>query len=223
MPEGARVTGFDFQCSTDGGGTWTVQRKIGGDVGKVEIGGLTNGTEYVCRASAINESGTGEASPLSDAFRPCSGLLDCNPLLLIPIGGLVLLIAAWLLLALIRRRAGRAVYVTAQLDQFTPVSLGRGPKVGMAFVKRGSGNRVSGIVPAEGRKADVRIRYTGGVTFQVDGGGRRHKTEFGRVAQVTDPDGRTHELVLRAFDQPPQDRRQRVSHDYPPEADRRRR
>jgi hypothetical protein len=223
MPADVRVTSFDFECSADGGTTWTIQQQVGGDRPSVEIGGLTNGTEYVCRASATNESGQGDPSPLSDAFRPCSGLLDCNPLLLVPIGGLALLLVGWLLFALIRRRAGRAVYVTAQVDQFTPVSLGRGPKVGMAFVKRGPSDRVSGVMPAQGRKADVRINYTGGVTFQVDGGGRRRKTEFGRVVQVSDPDGRTHELVLRAFDQPPQDRRRGGADEVPPEADRRRR
>jgi hypothetical protein len=223
MPADARVTGFDFECSADGGTTWTFQQQTGGDRPSAQIGGLTNGTAYVCRATATNESGQGDPSPLSDVFRPCSGLLDCNPILLIPIGGLVLLIGVWLVLALIRRRAGRAVYVTAQVDQFTPVSLGRGPKVGMDFVKRGPSNRVSGIVPAGGRKADLRIRYTGGVTFKVEGDGRRRKTEFGRVVQVFDPDGRMHELVLRAFDQPPQDRRQRASDEIPPEADRRRR
>lgn len=223
MPAGVRVTAYDFECSADRGTTWTVQKQVGGDRPSTEIGGLTNGTEYVCRASATNESGQGDPSPLSDAFRPCSGLLDCNPLLLVPIGGLALLLVGWLLFALIRRRAGRAVYVTAQVDQFTPVSLGRGPKVGMAFVKRGPSDRVSGVMPARGRSADVRINYTGGVTFQVDGGGRRRKTEFGRVVQVSDPDGRTHELVLRAFDQPPQDRRRGGGDEVPPEADRRRR
>jgi hypothetical protein len=93
----------------------------------------------------------------------------------------------------------------------------------MAFVKRPQSDRVSGIVPAEGRKADIRIRYTGGVTFQVDGDGRRRKTEFGRVVQVFDAAGRMHELVLRAFDQPPQDRRQRAAEEVPPETERRRR
>jgi hypothetical protein len=107
-------------------------------------------------------------------------------------------------LAITRRIAGRAVYVTAQVDQFAPVSLGRGPKVGMAFVRRGPSNRVAGVVPAEGRAADVRIRFAGGVTFEVQDGGRRRKTEFGRLVPVTDPDGRTHELVLRAYDKPPQ-------------------
>jgi hypothetical protein len=207
MPADAPVTGFDFECSADGGATWTAQRSVDGDRPTVDIGGLTNGTDYVCRAFASNESGVGDASPLSDAIRPCSGLVGCNPILLVPIGGLVVLLALMLLFALMRQMAGRAVYVTAQVDQFAPVSLGRGPKVGMAFVRRGSSNRVAGIVPAEGRAADVRIRYTGGVTFEVASGGRKRKTEFGRLVQVTDPDGRVHELVLRAYDQPPQEGR----------------
>ena len=204
MPADAPVTGFDFECSSDGGATWTVERRVEGARPAVDIGGLTNGTEYVCRVYAINEGGVGDASPLSDAFRPCSGLLDCNPILLLPVAGLVVLLVGLILFGLIRRLAGRAVYVTAQVDQFAPVTLGRGPKVGMAFVRRGPSNRVAGVVPAEGRDADVRIRYAGGVSFQVDAGGRRHKTEFGRLVQVQDPDGRTHELVLRAYDEPPQ-------------------
>jgi hypothetical protein len=204
MPADAPVTGFDFECSADGGATWTIQQRVEGARSVVEIGGLTNGTEYVCRASATNDGGVSDASPLSDAFRPCSGLLDCNPLLLLPIGGLLVLLVGLLLFALIRRFTGRAVYVTAQVDQFAPVTLGRGPKVGMAFVRRGPSNRVAGVVPAEGRDADVRIRYAGGVSFRVDAAGRRHKTEFGRLVQVQDPDGRTHELVLRAYDEPPQ-------------------
>jgi hypothetical protein len=203
MPADAPVTGFEFECSADGGTTWTVQRRVEGDRPAVEIGGLTNGTVYVCRAFATNDSGVGEASPLSDAFRPCSGLLDCNPLLLLPLGGLLVLLLGGMLFALVRRSAGRAVYVTAQVDQFAPVTLGRGPKVGMAFVRGGPSNRVAGVVPAEGRDADVRIRYAGGVTFEVKAGGRRRKTEFGRLVQVSDPDGRTHELVLRAYDEAP--------------------
>jgi len=204
MPADAPVTGFDFECSADGGQTWTAQRTVGSDRPATDIGGLINGTDYVCRAFATNDSGTGEASPLTDVIRPCSGLIGCNPILMVPIGGLVVLLGLALALAVMRRMAGRAVYVTAQVDQFVPVSLGRGPKVGMTFIRRGSSNRVAGIAPAEGRAADVRIRYSGGTTFEVASGGKKRKTEFGRAVQVTDRDGRVHELVLRAYDQPPQ-------------------
>jgi hypothetical protein len=86
----------------------------------------------------------------------------------------------------------------------------------MAFVRQGPSSRVVGVMPAEGRNADVRIRYTGGVTFRVDGGGRRRKTEFGRVIQVSDPGGRTHELVLRAFDAPSHDWRRDDDEEVPP-------
>ncbi len=223
MPAGAPVTGIEFECSADGGTTWTVERRAAGARTTIEIGGLTNGTEYVCRAFATNDSGIGDASPLSDAFRPCGGLVDCNPLLLMPIGGLVVLLLLGLLIAIWRWYGGRGVYVTAEVDLFGAVTLGRGPKVGMAFVRRGPAGRVVGVVPAEGRGADVRIRYAGGETFEVMSAGSRRKTQIGRVVQVTDPDGRTHELVLRAYDEPPQPMRRPDDDDVPPEAGTRRR
>ena len=193
------MTGFDFECSADGGATWTAKRSVDGDRPTVEIGGLTNGTDYVCRAFKEQRQRrrrrhrcrmrSGRARASSAAIRSCWSLsADCGPA------------RAGLAVHLLRRMAGRAVYVTAQVDQFALVWLGRGPKVGMAFVRRGQSNRVAGIVPAEGRSADVRIRYAGGVTFEVASGGRKRKTEFGRPVQVTDRDGRVHELVLRAYD-----------------------
>jgi hypothetical protein len=74
----------------------------------------------------------------------------------------------------------------------------------MGFVSRGPNERAAGVVPAEGRNAAVRIRYAGGETFVIHAAGRRQKTKFGHLVQVTDPDGRTHGLVLRAYDEPPQ-------------------
>jgi hypothetical protein len=204
MPADAPVTGFDFECSTDGGTTWTVERRVDGDRPTVDIGGLANGTEYVCRAFATNDSGASDASPLSDAFRPCAGLIDCNPLVTPLLGGLLVLALALFLFVLWRWYAGRRVYVTAQVDNFVPVTLGRGPKVGMAFVTRGPFDRVAGVVPAEDRDAAVRIRYAGGEKFEVRAAGRRQKTKFGRLVQVTDPSGKTHDLVLRAYDEEPQ-------------------
>ena len=218
MPADAPVTGFDFECSADGGATWTVERRVDGDRPSVDIGGLANGTEYVCRAFATNASGASDASPLSDAFRPCSGLIDCNPLVLPLLGGLLILAAALLLFVLWRWYAGRRLYVTAQVDNFVPVTLGRGPNVGMAFVIRGPYDRVAGVVPAEGRDATVRIRYAGGERFDVRAAGRRQKTKFGRLVQVTDPSGRTHELVLRAYDEEPQPLRRPYDEDELPSA-----
>ena len=50
------------------------------DATTAQIGGLTNGVVYVCRAFAANDIGLSEASPLSDAVRPCSSILECNGL-----------------------------------------------------------------------------------------------------------------------------------------------
>ena len=204
LPEEGPVTGFEFECSADRGTTWTIERHVEGPQSTVEITGLTNGTEYVCRAFAINDSGVSEPSAPSDAFRPCTGLVDCNPFLLPLLGGLVVLLAAAILIWLWRWYARRRVYVTAEVDRFAQVTLGRGPTVGMAFVTREPYNRVIGVVPAEGRAVDVRIRYAGGRTFVVTSGRTRHKAQFGRLVQITDTDGRPHDLVLYAYDEAPQ-------------------
>ena len=57
------ISGFRYECSSDGGATWPVTL----DVASVsdpttEIDGLTNGTEYVCRAFAENTIGSSDAS-----------------------------------------------------------------------------------------------------------------------------------------------------------------
>jgi hypothetical protein len=204
MPADGPVTGFEFECSADGGSTWTVERRVDGDRTVVEIGGLTNGTDYVCRAFATNDSGVSDASPLSDTFRPCSGLVDCNPLIVPLLGGLAVLLLAGILLTLWRWYAGRRVYVTAQVDRFAPVTLGRGPKVGMAFVTRPPYKVVTGVTPAEGRAADIRIRYAGGEMFEVTGSGARRKVAFGHLVEVADPTGQPHDLVLNAYDERPE-------------------
>jgi hypothetical protein len=204
MPADGPVTGVEFECSADGGSTWTVERRVDGDRTVVEIGGLTNGTDYVCRAFATNDSGVSDASPLSDAFRPCSGLVDCNPLIVPLLGGLAVLLLAGILLTLWRWYAGRRVYVTAQVDRFAPVTLGRGPKVGMAFVTRPPYKVVTGVTPAEGRAADIRIRYAGGEMFEVTGSGARRKVAFGHLVEVADPTGQPHDLVLNAYDERPE-------------------
>ncbi len=203
MPAAAPVDGFTYECSSDGGATWAVQREVVGASTIIDVAGLTNGIEYVCRLFAANASGISEASPLTDLFRPCGGLIDCNPFVLPLLGVFVFLILAYLVFALFRWYGGRQVYVTAQVDQFRSVSLGRGPRVGMKFVKRGPSNALAGIVRADGRDADVRIRYAGGEKFEVRSGKVRVKTPYGRQVQVRDRDGATHNVVFRAFDEPP--------------------
>jgi hypothetical protein len=203
MPAGAPVTQFLYECSSDGGATWPVEGSASGRQPSFDVTTLANGTEYVCRVSAANENGTSEASPLTDAFRPCSGLIDCNPIVLPLFGALLALLVAAALLAVYRRYRGRQVYVTVQVDGFSSVSLGRGPTVRMRFIRQGSYNRVTGIAPADAREADVRIRYAGGEKFEIRSKRTRTKAEFGRPVDVADDHGVVHSIVVRAFDEPP--------------------
>jgi hypothetical protein len=203
VPGAQRVDALAYECSSDGGATWTLAREVSGAQTSLDVTGLTNGTEYVCRVFASNESGVSDASPLTDVFRPCSWLIDCNPIVLPLFGVAAALILAGLLLVLYRWYKGRQVYVTAQVDGLASVSLGRGPTVRMRFVRRGPYNRLTGIAPAEGKDADVRIRYTGGETFEIRSKKTRAKTQFGRPVDVADDHGVVHSVIVRAFDEPP--------------------
>ena len=60
------------------------------------VGNLTNGVGYVCRAFAINTTGTSDASPLSDSVSPCGSTIECNTLLR-PILAVTLCYAAYTL------------------------------------------------------------------------------------------------------------------------------
>ena len=204
LSEEVPITGVEFECSADGGTTWTIERRVESRPAAVEITGLMNGTEYICRAFAFNDRGASDASAPSDAFRPCAGLADCNPFILPLFGGLVAALAAAILLWLWRWYAGRRVYITAEVDRFPPITLGRGPTVGLSFVTREPYNLVTGVVPATGRAAEVRVRYAGGSTFIVSSGRTRYKAPLGRLVQITDRDGHPHDLVLFAYDDAPQ-------------------
>ena len=204
MPADAPVSGIAYECSADGGQTWAVRREFEGAPQTAEVNALTNGTEYVCRAIASNASGAGDPSPLSDAFRPCAGLIDCNPLALPLIGLAVALLAlavAWLLW---RWYASRRVWITAQVDSFYTVTLGRGPSVGMSFARPGRYREPTGVAPAEGKDAEVRITYRGSDRFDVRTAESKQRATVGRVVQVVDSKGVAHRVVLGAYDQEPQ-------------------
>ena len=60
---GPAAAALRYECSSDGGKTWpsTADVQTSADT-KAQIGGLKNGTAYVCRATATNDSGTGAPS-----------------------------------------------------------------------------------------------------------------------------------------------------------------
>ena len=100
-----------------------------------EIDGLTNGTEYVCRAFAENTIGSSDASPVSDTFKPCGTTLECTPILapflvvlgIALVGGLAMIIVTLL-------RSRRRGYVLAVVDVIHTANLGYGRMVGLSFV-----------------------------------------------------------------------------------------
>src|SRR5450759_851842 len=80
--DGAGASGYHYECSGDKGGTWPGGVDVtSADNTTAQIGNLTNGVEYVCRAFAANAIGLSDASPISDAVRPCGSILECNSVL----------------------------------------------------------------------------------------------------------------------------------------------
>jgi len=204
LPDFVPVAQLAYECSTAGGATWSVRKEVDG-IQPIVLGGLVNGTEYVCRATATNDSGIGDASPLSDVFRPCTGFIGCNPVLLPVVGLLLVLLIAMIAWAYRRWYAGRQLWVTAQVDRFPSVTLGRGPRVGLRFLRLGRDQQMIGVAPDEGRRPEIRINFRGGEKFDVDAPGWHVRTAAGREVRVTDRGGEVHTLVVGAFDNRPPD------------------
>ena len=200
-PDGAPVSAYHYECSADNGTTWSAFADVaGGTDTSAQIGGLTNGTTYVCRAFAANGSGTSEASPLSDAIRPCGAFLECEGLTLPVFGGIAGALAIAVLLAffvLLRGRTGG--YTVAVVDVVHTANLGGGSNLGLSFVGAPRSRQVDGIAAARGRKADVRIRKLRGDRFRVEDKRGSQVVESGQPVVVVDTSGIRHELVLRAF------------------------
>ena len=188
---GSPITDYLYECTQDGGLTWSAATDPVSAEPMARLENLANGVEYACRAAAANAVGASELSAASNVFRPCSGLIGCNPALgwMLPLLAIVaVLLVLWLLLAWRRQRLRK--YVTAYVDDAGTISLGRGPNVGLAFV----GDEAQ----AAKANADVPIRYRGSNEFDVTSGGRTSRVRAGSQIEVVDREGASHTITLRA-------------------------
>ena len=198
--DNAGVSQYRFECSDDGGATWRREGDTRSADTTAEIGNLTNGVRYVCRAYAANVIGVSEASAVSDGVTPCGSLLECNGLVGPILGVLgVVLIGGLLAVIVALYRERRRGYVLAVVDVIHVVNLGHGSRFGIAFVRAPDTKQVTGIVADRGPKADIRIRQLRGDRFEVTDRTGRHMTTSGERMVTVDPGGGRHELVLRAF------------------------
>jgi hypothetical protein len=188
---GSPITDYRYECTTDGGVTWSLAADPVSGEPLARLQDFANGTEYACRASAANAKGASDPSPASNVFRPCSGLIECNPALkwMLPLLALVVsALIAWLLLAWRRERLRK--HINAYVDEAGTITLGRGPRVGLAFV--------GDDAHPGGANADVPIRYRGSNEFDVTSGGRTTRVRAGDQFEVVDREGESHSVVLRA-------------------------
>jgi hypothetical protein len=197
---GPDIEEFRYECSSDGGATWNETDSITSASTTARIRDLANGTEYVCRVFATNAVGVSDASPLSDFVRPCSGLLDCNPLALPIVSSILALLVIGILLALygIYRERSQG-YVLAVLDNVHTANLGRGSRLGIEVVRRPGSREPTEIVANRRGNADFRIKPRRGGRFIVTDKNRSQEVASGDAVLVVDAIGVRHELVLRAF------------------------
>ncbi len=194
------VASYRFECSGDGGSTWSSTIEAGTPGTPAQVDRLTNGVTYVCRAFAANAAGVSEASALSDAVTPCGNALECTGLMqpLMVLLGIVLaggLIAASV--ALLRERPRG--YVVAVIDVVHSANLGHGSRLGFDFVRDPSTRAVTGIVASRDPRAEIRIRRRRGGRFEVTDRRGRHVAVDGEPLVATEANGGRHQLVLRAF------------------------
>jgi hypothetical protein len=197
----AVVTRYRFECSPDKGATWPSGVDVGPDTTTTQIGQLTNGVEYQCRAFAANAVGVSDPSELSDAVRPCSSLVECNTALLPVVGILAVLLVGGILAAFMVLLRGRTTgHVVAIADVVHTANIGHGSTLGIAFERAPDSRAVVGIVAEKGRHADVRIRRLRGGRFQVTDKVGKKVAADGEAIVVVDSLGVKHGLVLQAFE-----------------------
>ncbi|MGZ8690913.1 MAG: fibronectin type III domain-containing protein [Aeromicrobium sp.] len=195
------VSDYRYECSGDQGRTWP----FGIDVlatgtTTAEIGNLTNGVEYVCRAYAANAAGLSDPSEVSDAVRPCGSLLECNPGATPIVGILGFVGVGGLLVALFTLYRSRTRgYVVAVVDVVHTANLGHGSRLGIGFVRARPGGPITGIVADGSRDAELRIRHRRGDRFEVTDRRGRHIAISGERIVAIDSRGVQHAVVLRRF------------------------
>ena len=191
---------YRYECSRDGGATFEEEDTVTSASTTARIRDLANGSEYVCRVFASNAVGVSAASPLSDLVRPCSGLLDCNPLALPVVSGILALLVLGIMLALygIYRERSQG-YVLAVLDNVHSANLGRGSRLGIEVVRQAGSREPTEIVANRRRNADIRIKPRRGGRFLVTDKNRSQEIASGEAIIVVDAIGVRHELVLHAF------------------------
>lgn len=195
------VSDYRYECSGDQGRTWPARIDVvSSGITTAEIGNLTNGVEYVCRAFAANAAGLSDPSEASDAVRPCGSLLECNPVVSPILGLLGLLALGGLLATLLALYRGRTRgYVVAVVDVVHTANLGHGSRLGIGFVRARPRGPVTGIVADQSGSADLRIRHLRRDRFEVTDGVDRYVAMSGQPVITIDSLGVRHEVILRGF------------------------
>jgi hypothetical protein len=194
--DGTVPAGYTIECSTDGGSSWQPAPTAEADGDVIALGSLTNATEYRCRVYAENAHGLSAASPVSNVFRPCGSLFECQPALLPAIAAVIGAALLALLAGVIvwsRNRARRQI--TVELDDLGTTYLGLGPSVGASLLRDGRG-RVRGLMPGD-RRSEIAIRHRGGDRFSIRAAGKTTNVVAGEPATMVDDRGETHRLVVR--------------------------
>ena len=199
--DAAQVSGFNYECSGDDGATWPSHTDAASAQDTTaQIGNLTNGMAYICRAFALNDIGRSDASPISDAVRPCGTTLECNPVLVPVLGVLGIVLVGGLIMALVAlARIRRRGYVIVVVDVVHTANLGYGHKLGFGFVRDPASGRVTSLVADRSPKAEIRVHHRGGGRFIVTDRRGRHEATDGEAFVAVDSVGARHELILRAF------------------------
>ncbi len=194
------VTGYSFECSNDGGQSWTAKGEATADAPTTTIDDVVNGSNYICRAYAANAVGQSAASALSNSAFPCSGVFQCSPMVIPIVGAVGILLLLALLLAFVYAFRGRqSGHVVAVVDVIHTANIGHGSNLGIAFVQSPETKRVTGIVSERGKNADVQIRRLRGDRFEVRDKTGSRVVGNGDAVVVADSVGARHSLELRAF------------------------